>query len=251
MKRKLIDRLKRVREKVAEAAIRSGRSPEDIKLVAVTKAVGVDVIRQLLEIGVTDIGENRVQELIKRAGMIQEYQSRLQLSGPRPRSASGGPNWHMIGHLQRNKVKVLLPWVTMIHSMDSLRLAEEISNQATKASRKVDVLIQVNASGEKTKFGVAVGAVTYLAEQVSTLPGLNVIGLMTMAPFVDDPEATRPVFVRLREIFEEMVSLRTSGPQFRELSMGMTQDYTVAIEEGATIIRVGTALFQEAEPVSA
>jgi pyridoxal phosphate enzyme (YggS family) len=248
MKRKLIERLKRVRDNMAEAAVRSGRPPEQVKLVAVTKTVGVDVIRQLLEIGVTDIGENHVQELIKRAGMIQESQSRLQMSSPR---AVPSPNWHMVGHLQRNKVKTLLPWVTMIHSLDSLRLAEEISNQAVKAGRTVDALIQVNASGEKSKFGVAVGAVTYLAEQICTLPGLNVIGLMTMAPFVDDPEATRPVFVRLREVFEEMAAEGKFGRRFRDLSMGMTQDYTVAIEEGATMVRIGTALFQDAEAISA
>jgi len=248
MKRKLADRLKKVRDNIAAAAARSGRSADQVKLVAVTKLVGVDVIRQLLEAGLSDIGENHVQELIKRAGMIQEYQSRLQFGGGRSVPAA---HWHMVGHLQRNKVKPLLPWVSVIHSLDSLRLAEEISNQASRLQRTVDVLIQVNASGEKSKSGVAVAAVGHLAEQIVTLPCLNVLGLMTMAPLSDDPEKVRPVFVRVREIFEEMVASQALGRQFRELSMGMSQDYQVAVEEGATMVRIGTALFQDAEPVPA
>lgn len=247
MKRKFADRLKRVRDQIADAATRSGRDADAVRLIPVTKYVEVDVIRHLVDAGVRDIGESRVQELIKRAGMIQEYISRRQ----RGAGDADMPRWHMIGHLQRNKVKMLLPWTQLIHSLDSLRLAEEISTVATKLGRTADVLVQVNASKEKSKFGVAVGAVNYLIEQICTLPGLSVVGLMTMAPATDDPEQTRPIFVRLREIFEEIVTSRIAGPNFRELSMGMTQDFQVAIEEGATMVRVGSALFQDVEALSA
>lgn len=247
MKRKLTDRLKRVRDEIARAAQRSGRPASGVTLVAVTKTVGVDVIRQLIDAGVRDIGESRVQELVKRAGMIAEYHGRLQLGAT---TKSEPPRWHMIGHLQRNKVKAVLPWITCIHSLDSLRLAEEISATASKLERNVDVLVEVNASGEKSKFGVAVGAVNYLIEQIASLPGMTVTGLMTMAPLTDDPEKTRPVFVRVRELFEELVGTNVVGPRFRELSMGMSQDYRVAIEEGATMVRVGTALFEDLASVT-
>ena len=146
----------------------------------------------------------------------------------------------MIGHLQRNKVRVLLPWVDVVHSLDSLRLAEEISGEAARIGRVVPVLVEVNVSGEKSKFGIAVGAVPHLVENIRSLPGIQPVGLMTMAPLEDDPErpgSTSPVCAR---------SSRTcgpsgaAGPEFRELSMGMSNDFEVAIEEGATMVRVGT-----------
>ncbi len=149
----------------------------------------------------------------------------------------------MIGHLQRNKVKAVLPWVTMIHSVDSLRLAEEINAQAGRLGQKADVLMQVNVSGEKSKFGLAVGAATHFAEQLSSMENLNLAGLMTMAPLVDDAEKTRPWFARLRELLEDMQGERVVPNGFVHLSMGMSQDFEVAIEEGATIVRIGTALF--------
>ena len=186
--------------------------------------------------------ESRVQEMTRRAGMINEYLSRrrhLQPAGAAPSL----PRWHMIGHVQRNKVRALLPWVDVIHSLDTLRLAEEIDQRAGAMGRVARALMQVNASGEKSKFGAAVGAAVHLAEQIVTLPNLQIIGLMTMAPPTDDPETVRPVFVRLRELFEEMRYARRLGPQFVHLSMGMSQDFEVAIEEGATMVRIGTALF--------
>ena len=242
MRRKLSENLKRVRERIARACERDGRRPEDVRLVAVTKMVEIDVIRTALEMGLDDLGENRVQELIKRAGMLHEHLTRrrkLELD-----EVPSEPRWHMIGHLQRNKVRPLLPWAHPIHSLDSLRLAEEISAEATRINRTVPVLIEVNVAGEKTKYGVAVGAVSHLAEHIITLPGLKVVGLMTMAPLVEDPEAARPHFVRLREIFEDMKSERIVGPEFRELSIGMSSDFTVAVEEGATMVRIGRALFE-------
>lgn len=244
LRRLLQDNLKSVRERMAEAAIRAGRDPAEVRLVAVTKYVDVQTIRALLELGHADIGESRVQELTRRAGMIAEALSRLAEAGGAGGHPMVAPRWHMVGHLQRNKVKALLPWVSVIHSVDSLRLAEELSNQLQKANRTLPIFLQVNASGEKTKFGVAVGAITHLAEQVVTLPGLQIVGLMTMAPLTDDEQVLRRTFARTRELFEEMREMRELRPHFRELSMGMSNDFEIAIEEGATVVRIGQALFQ-------
>ena len=242
MKRKLSDNYKRVRDRIQAACRRSGRDAQAVRLVAVTKMVEVDIIRGAIELGMLDFGERRVQDLIKRAGMINEHLSRRRTLDPE--ACPPNPRWHMIGHVQRNKVRPLLPWVDMIHSLDSLRLAEEISEEAVKAGRVIPCLVEINVSGEKSKYGIAVGAASYLAEQIMEMPGLSIAGLMTMAPLVEDPEETRPYFRRLREIFEDMKGEGVVKPEFRELSMGMTNDFEVAIEEGATMIRVGTALFE-------
>lgn len=242
VRRKLSDNLKRVRERMAAACERCGRRPEEVRLVAVTKTVEVDVIRSCLDAGLLELGENRVQELVRRAGMIREHLNRRRTM--ERAEAPPDPRWHMVGHLQRNKVRSLLPWVEAIHSLDSLRLAEEISNEAIRIKRVIPVLMEVNISGEKSKYGLAVGAVPHLAENIRTLPGIRVVGLMTMAPYSDDPEDARPHFARLREIFEDMRTERILGPEFRELSMGMSGDFEVAIEEGATLVRIGTALFE-------
>ena len=245
MKRKVIDNLRRVKDRIAAAAQRSGRQPDDILMVAVTKTVEIDVIRQLLDAGVKDIGESRVQQLIKRAGMIQEQMQRRAARQPKGRlDPPAIPHWHMIGSLQRNKVKTVLPWVDLIHSLDSLRLAEEISARAEKTGQTVRALLEVNATGDKNKNGVAVGAVTHLLEQIITLPNLQMIGMMTMGPLVEDPEDARPCFHRTGELFEEIHRERIAGPEFEHLSMGMSNDFEVAIEEGATMVRIGSALFE-------
>ncbi len=242
VRRKLADNVKRIRERMAAACQRRGRRPEDVRLVAVTKTVEVDVIRTAVEAGLSDLGESRVQELIRRAGMIREHLGRRR--SMERAEIPADPRWHMVGHLQRNKVRSLLPWVEYIHSLDSLRLAEEISEEAVRINRVIPVLIEVNVSGEKSKYGIAVGAVPHLAENIRGLPGIRVIGLMTLAPYADDPEEARPHFARLREVFEDMQSERILGPEFRELSMGMSGDFEVGIEEGATMVRIGTALFE-------
>lgn len=241
VRRKLSENLKRIRERMAAACERRGRRADEVQLVAVTKTVEVDVIRSGMEAGLMDLGESRVQELVRRAGMIREHLSRRRSMD---RSEALDPRWHMVGHLQRNKVRVLAPWVDVIHSLDSLRLAEEISEEASKVARVISVLIEVNVSGEKSKFGIAVGAVPHLAENIRALPGIEVIGLMTMAPQAEEPEEARPHFARLREVFEDMRSERILGPEFREMSMGMSNDFEIAIEEGATMVRIGTALFE-------
>ena len=245
VKRRLIDNLRRVGDRIGEASERGGRRPEDVQLVAVTKSVEMDVVRQLLDLGVADLAESRVQELVKRAGMLHEQlqRRRARASQEAPERVTR-PRWHMVGHLQRNKVRAILPWVELIHSLDSLRLAEEISAQAVKSNCEVRALMQINPTAEKTKFGVAVGAAIHLAEQIVTLPKLTLIGLMAMAPLVEDPEKSRPCFERTRELFEEIRGEDVVGPEFDHLSMGMSSDYVVAVEEGATMVRIGTALFE-------
>lgn len=241
MRRKLSDNLKRIRERMHNACERSGRRPEDVQLIAVTKTVEIDVIRRTIETGLLDLAENRVQALVKRAGMVHEHLTRRRKI--ERANAPPEPHWHMVGHLQRNKTRHLMPWVHTIHSLDSLRLAEEISAEATRIGKTVPLLIEVNVASEKTKSGIAVGATSHFAEHISSLPGIKIIGLMTMAPLVEDPQTTRPHFRRLREIFEDMQTERIVGPDFRELSMGMSNDFEVAIEEGATMVRIGRALF--------
>jgi pyridoxal phosphate enzyme (YggS family) len=235
-RKQLAGNLQRVRENIAAAAARTRRDPASIQLVAVTKAADLDDIKNLVELGVVDLGENRVQQLTARSDEVREWLARRRKEAPPP------VRWHMIGHLQRNKVRDVIAPAQMIHSVDSLRLAEEISTRAGREGRVIDILLEVNCSLEPQKFGVAVGAAGHLAEQVATLPALRLLGLMTMAPFASDPEKARPTFVRLREMFEEMRDERIGGKDFRHLSMGMTQDYPVAVEEGATILRIGTAL---------
>jgi len=246
MRKKIAENLKRVKDNIAEACMRSKREPAEVRIVAVTKTVEVDTIRTLLEMGHADIGESRVQELMQRQAMIEEYiNRRRELCGAGPGEMPIQPRWHMVGHLQRNKVRQLLPMVKYIHSVDSLRLAEELNTSAARLglAEKVKIFLQVNTSQEKQKFGLAVGAVGAMTEQVRSLPNLKMVGLMTMAPLTDDQEVCRFCFGRLREIFEEIRGEKIVGPEFRHLSMGMSQDYITAVEEGATIVRIGTALF--------
>ncbi len=246
MKKKIAENLRRIRDEIDEACARVRRSPGDVRIVAVTKSVEVDAIRLLLEMAQMDIAESRVQELIRRNAMIEESISRRQgLSEDSETAELLRPRWHMVGPLQRNKVKPLLTMVEYLHSVDSLRLAEEINTCAAKLglAKKVKLFLQVNTSQEKQKHGLAVGAVGALAEQIITLPNLEIVGLMTMAPLTDDQEICRFCFSRLREIFEELQGEKICGPNFRHLSMGMSQDYVTAVEEGATMLRIGSAIF--------
>ncbi len=232
----LSDNLQRVRENIAAAAQRVRRDPAGVQLVVVTKAAEIEDVKNLIDLGVVDLGENRVQQLTVRAGQIDEWLSRRRKETP------DSVCWHMVGHLQRNKVKQALGAAGVIHSVDSLRLAEEIDHRAAGQEKVVDILLQVNCSVEPQKYGVAVGAAGHLAEQICTLKNVRLLGLMTMAQITARPERARPAFVRLREIFEEMRSQKIGGRDFCHLSMGMTQDYQVAVEEGATILRIGTAI---------
>jgi hypothetical protein len=237
-KAKIAGNLRQVRQDIAEACERSGRAVDAVQVLPVTKSVGLDEIRHLLELGLRDFGESRAQQLTRRAAEVEGYLQR------RRNPLKGQVRWHMIGHLQRNKVKHVLQVVRSVHSVDSLRLAEELSARAAKLDREVDVFLEVNCSGEEQKHGVAVAAALHLAELLCTLGRLRLRGLMTMAPFVDDPEQARPTFVRLRELFEEIRKEGIGGETFTELSMGMSNDYVQAVEEGATICRIGTSLFE-------
>jgi len=225
---RVLANLREVRQRIAQAARRSGRTPDAVRLVAVTKTVPVETIPILLEAGQADIGENQAQQLRDRAREL----------------AGLGVRWHMIGHLQRNKVKYVVPACAMIHSLDSLRLAEEISKRAGAAGARATCLLEVNASGEEAKWGVAPAEAPRLAADLAALPALDLVGLMTMAPLVDDPETVRPVFAALRECLARVNREAELPAPLEELSMGMTQDYETAVEEGATIVRVGTALFR-------
>jgi pyridoxal phosphate enzyme (YggS family) len=237
----LAERLDEVKERIAAACARAKRDPSEVTLVAVTKTAAPEQIREIIQLGVGDLGESRVQVLTQRAAQINEFFARRQGQG----DAAMPPKlrWHMIGHLQRNKIKPVLPLIGLIHSVDSLRLAEELEAQLAKANRQLPVLMQVNASEEASKSGVAVGASVHLAEQIDTMPHLQLIGLMTMAALEGSEKETRHVFARTREIFDEMKWHKIGGAGFKHLSMGMSNDFEIAIEEGSTMVRVGTALF--------
>jgi len=237
----LAERLDEVKGRMAAACAKAKREPSEVTLVAVTKTAAPEQIREIVQLGVGDLGESRVQVLTQRAGQINEFFARRQGQGDAAVPAK--LRWHMIGHLQRNKIKPVLPLISLIHSIDSLRLAEELEAQLAKANRKLPVLMQVNASEEASKSGVAVGASVHLAEQIDTMPHLQLIGLMTMGPLDGSEKETRHVFARTREIFEEMKWHKIGGTGFKHLSMGMSNDYEIAIEEGSTMVRVGTALF--------
>lgn len=257
-------RYQTVRDRIAAAAQKAGRRDE-IVLVAVTKFAEPEQIRQLIDLGHRDFGENKVQQLLQRTAVIEEYAKRLKvlssttrkgaqptLFGPSPGAthASASHNldqvrWHMIGHLQRNKVRKIIDMVRLIHSVDSLRLAEEVQHAAMRKDQISEVLIEVNVSGEESKYGIPVPAAMPLAEQIETMANVRVRGIMAMAPITQTPDQARPFFARARELFEEMQLAGFGEGRFNILSMGMSGDYEAAILEGANVVRVGSAIFGE------
>ncbi|CAG1003916.1 Pyridoxal phosphate homeostasis protein [Phycisphaerales bacterium] len=258
--------------RIAASAAKAGRRASDIILVAVTKTADPEQIRTLLQLGHRDFGESRAQVLVQHAAVVAEYLDRQRLApsarrvpaesgdslfGPHgaklcaaPTAPGGrdGVRWHMIGHLQRNKARKVIEYVRLVHSVDSLRLAEELQAIAVKRDEPVEVLLQVNTSGESQKFGCPQAAAVPLAEQIATMVNVRLRGLMTMAAYSPNPEDARGAFARCRELFEEM-SVMGFGEQapFNILSMGMTGDFEVGISEGANIVRIGTAIFGEAK----
>lgn len=260
---RLRENYRRVVDRVAEAALRCGRRPSDVLIVAVTKYASPDQIRLLAEMGHQDFGENRVQQLVQRAALLEEFLARRRRLGhlhspetsdvpapgtsPAAASSTGETppvvRWHMVGHLQRNKIKQIVPVVRLIHSVDTLRLAEELHNFASRINRTVEILLQVNVSGEPTKFGVAPPAALHLAQQIDSMLHLRLRGLMTIAPLVENPEDARPVFARAAELFHEIRAAGVARGHFNILSMGMSNDFEVAIQEGANLVRIGTAIF--------
>jgi len=217
------ENLLRVRERIERAARKARRDPAEVKLVAVSKTVEVARIREAVEAGVSILGENYIQEAQKK---IEEIGSCV--------------SWHFIGHLQSNKAKYAIRLFDMIHCVDSLPLADELNRRAEQADRVVKVMIEVNLSKEATKFGTDEEMVFSLARRIQALHHLSLEGLMTMPPYFDSPEKSRPYYIALRELEERMIK---EGVPMKELSMGMSNDFEVAIEEGATFVRVGTGIF--------
>jgi len=223
----IAENIENIRRRIDLACQKSGRSPSEVTLVAVSKTFSAEMIDEAVAGGITDIGENYVQELLKKRELVQSPNIR----------------WHFIGHLQSNKIRYLIRWVHLIQTVDSIGLAREINRLAVGAGRTVDVLIEVNTTGEKGKFGVAPEQVAKLVNGMASCTNIRVYGLMTMGPFLPDPEGSRPMFRTLRILKEEISSLPYENVEMKHLSMGMTGDFEVAIEEGATIIRIGTAIF--------
>lgn len=217
-----------VEKKIEEACKRAGRDCSQAHLIAVSKTKPVEMLEEAYNAGIRDFGENRVQELMEKMPVLPE-----------------NIRWHMIGHLQRNKVKYIVGKVWMIHSVDSLELAREISREAVKRQVTVKILLEVNVAEEESKFGVTVKEACGLAEAAAKLPGIQVEGLMTIAPYVEDPEENRIYFKRLKELSVDIYDKNIDNVNMNVLSMGMTGDYSVAVEEGATYVRVGTGIFGE------
>ncbi|NLP13379.1 MAG: YggS family pyridoxal phosphate-dependent enzyme [Clostridium sp.] len=218
--------LETVMERIERAAQRSGRNAKDIKLIAVTKTVEPERILRIIDEGILDLGENRVQELTKKYDKINRE-----------------CNWHLIGHLQTNKVKYILDKVKLIHSVDRIELAQEINKRAQRHGITIDVLVQVNVSGEESKFGVSLEGAQELVEKINHLSHLKTRGFMTIAPFAEDPERIRYVFSKLRDFSIDIRKEKLDNRSMDILSMGMSNDFEVAIEEGSNMVRIGTALF--------
>lgn len=220
------EQLTQTRQNMESACRRAGRGVEEVELIAVSKTKPIPMLLEAYEAGVRDFGENRVQELLEKYEAL-------------PKDI----RWHMIGHLQRNKVKYLVDKVYLIHSVDSLRLAREIQKEAEKKQTQVNILVEVNVAGEKSKFGSSREETIRLVREIALLPSVQIQGLMTVAPYVEDPEANRGIFANLRQLAVDIKRENIDNVNMHVLSMGMTGDYQVAVEEGATYVRVGTGIF--------
>lgn len=224
----LKENLKAVDQEIKEACYRSGRAREDVTLIAVSKTKPVETLQEAYDLGVRVFGENKVQELVDKYEVL-------------PKDI----HWHLIGHLQRNKVKYIIDKVDMIHSVDSIRLAETIEKEAAKHNIKVKILIEVNVAKEESKFGIHPEELDAFIEEISHFSHIQVMGLMTIAPFVENAEENRPIFEHLRKLSVDIANKNIDNIIMSVLSMGMTNDYQVAVEEGATMVRVGTGIFGE------
>lgn len=220
------DQLIEIKAHIKEAAQKAARSEEDITLIAVSKTYPVAAIEEAILEGCIDFGENHVQELM---GKIESIKEKV--------------NWHLIGHLQTNKVKYVIGKTALIHSMDSIRLAEEIEKQSAKKGIVTNVLVEVNVADEATKYGFKLDEVMEVMKHLNTMPHIKVQGLMTVAPYVENPEKNRPIFRKLYELSVDIQKQKLDNISTNILSMGMSNDYQIAIEEGATMVRIGTAIF--------
>ena len=222
----LLDNLNIVKSKIEAAAMRSGRDLSEITLIAVSKTKPVEMISEVYNYGIREFGENKVQEITAKSAVLPN-----------------DINWHMIGHLQRNKVKQVINKTVLIHSVDSIRLAEAISKEAVAQNITVSILLEVNVAGEDTKYGFTLEETPLILKEIAAMPGLFVRGLMTSAPFVDNPEENRQYFKQLKDLCVDLKAKNIDNTSMDFLSMGMTNDFETAIEEGATHVRVGTAIF--------
>jgi PLP dependent protein len=223
------ENVERVRERIHRACRQSGRDVKDVRLIAVSKTKPAEAIRQAYAAGLSEFGENRVQEAAAKRKELEDLDA----------------VWHLIGHLQSNKAKQACRIFDWVHSVDSLHLAEKIGREAAALGRKMPVLIEVHLGEEASKFGVEEDDLARMAEGMAAMPSLELRGLMTLPPFFDNPQEVRPFFRRLRELAARIDARNLPGVQMRELSMGMSHDFEIAVEEGATIVRVGTAIFGE------
>lgn len=219
-----------IRKKIKSAAQRTGRDPKDIQLVAVTKNVSPKMMEEAASAGINIFGENRVQEAVSKYNKVRK-----------------NIDWHMIGHLQSNKAKIAVELFSMIQSLDSVKLAKEIDKRANRIEKVIDVLIQVNIGREETKFGINPEDVEGFIRSIANLPNINVRGLMAIAPYSDNPENVRKYFREMKRIFDYIKSLKIEGINMELLSMGMTGDFEVAIEEGANMVRIGSGIFGKRE----
>ena len=224
----LADNLKKVQNNIVDACRKAGRDPKEVTLVAVSKTKPVEMLQEAYNAGARVFGENKVQEIMDKYDRLP---SDIQ--------------WHMIGHLQRNKVKYIIDKVAMIHSVDSVRLAQTIEAEAAKKDLVMPILVEVNVAEEESKFGLSTDEVLPFLEEISQYPHIAVKGLMTIAPFVDDAEENREVFVKLKKLSVDIAAKNINNVTMSVLSMGMTGDYQVAVQEGATMVRVGTGIFGE------
>lgn len=221
-----------IQKEINNSALKSGRSPEDITLIAITKTVSAEEIKQAIDLGVKIFGENRVQEAKEKITILKEHFLDKDISKK--------IEWHLVGHLQKNKVKFAVELFDVIHSVDSVELAEEMDKHAKKINKKQKVLVQVKLGTEETKHGILKENLLQLIQEIARMENLDLSGLMTIPPFFDDPEMARPFFRNLRELKDE---INAKGFGLKELSMGMTNDFKTAIEEGATMVRIGTGIF--------
>lgn len=223
----IVENLKEIEQNINRVCLKCGRDPQSVRLIAVSKTFGSEKIQEAVRGGVFDIGENYVQELVEKRSALADERIR----------------WHFIGHLQSNKVKYIVEWIHLIHSVDNEGVAMEIQKRALRLNRPIDILVEVNTSDEASKFGVKPGRALDLLKRISTFSNIRLRGLMTIGPFLPSAEQSRPAFRLLKNILDEANAGGFLREPMQELSMGMTHDYPVAIEEGATMVRIGTAIF--------
>lgn len=220
------ENIRQVQKNILDACNRVNRNPSEVTLIAVSKTKPISDIEEAIRCGMTEFGENKVQELVHKIEVI-----------------GTGVKWHLIGHLQTNKVKYIVDRNLLIHSVDSIKLAKEIQKEAAKKNVDCDILLEVNVAKEESKFGFEYEAVLNAVQEISKLPNVHIQGLMTIAPFVENPEENREIFAKLHNLLLDIKSRNIDNVNMSVLSMGMTNDYMVAIEEGATMVRVGTGIF--------